>query len=61
MYIILYHDAVVECKAIPVLIRVIGTSKQSVRDECVKCLDIIITSSALHRDSVLESGGLIAL
>jgi hypothetical protein len=55
------HDAVIECKAIPVLIRALGTSKQSVRDECIKCLGIIISSSSRHRDIVLDSGGLIAL
>lgn len=54
----LQHQLVVECGAIPVLLDALESSKQSVRDECVKCLRTIISFSSELRDLVIELGGL---
>jgi len=51
----------VECGALPALIQALQVQKQKVRDECVKCLDIIIKSSTRFREQVIWNGGLISL
>ena len=55
------QTSVVECGAIPVLLVALDSPKQSVRDECVKCLSAIIASSSYHRDCLIQEGGLTAL
>ena len=56
-----FQNTVVECGAIPVLLAALDSPKQSVRDECVKCLSAIIGSSSYHRDCLIQEGGLTAL
>lgn len=54
-------ETVVECGALPALIQALTLQKEKVRDECVKCLDIIIKSSTRFREQLLRHGGLIPL
>eukprot|EP00557_Chaetoceros_sp_GSL56_P009684 CAMPEP_0176477834 /NCGR_PEP_ID=MMETSP0200_2-20121128/853_1 /TAXON_ID=947934 /ORGANISM="Chaetoceros sp., Strain GSL56" /LENGTH=1011 /DNA_ID=CAMNT_0017873709 /DNA_START=329 /DNA_END=3364 /DNA_ORIENTATION=+ len=54
-------NTVVQCGAIPVLLDTLQNPKQSVRDECVKCLGMIVGFSPQHRDYVIQAGGLTQL